>query len=559
MLLLCALVAGSGSVWAETATKTEGFEAATASTSYQGTANYTTLDSDCGIAWTFFYGCVSENGKLAGNNSGQLRLYKNNTNYGYMKTNTPIYGLTHIAFNARVEDTAIKMDVSYSADGENWTSLQSAYTFTDTKSQNISLDIPNGGKYIKIGINSSSSVSATKKFIVDDVVFTYTTHELQYSATNGSITIMDGNTSVTSGSQVGEGAILNISASGNTGYAFDSWSVSGTGSSVGSTSTASTTFTMGTADATLTAAFVADATEYTVTCNTASNGNVVADITSALSGTTITLTTTPSFRYYTAGVTVTDASSNDVEVTQIGTNIYTFSLPASNVTVNATFDNSYTDAINVDMTGITNNTYADWAGVTSNSSAVYAGNTAKGNGGIQMRKLTDSKGASGLYTTKSGGYARKVTVSWISNTTDARTVIIYGKNSAFSGLSDISNGTELGTIAKGTETELEITGDYQFIGITAPDGAVYIAEIDIEWEQATTAIVNLASACTDGEQYFGTYSNGNAFVVPSGLTVSALKVDNNGKLVVMDYAEGDIVKANTGVMVSATTAGDSKF
>jgi hypothetical protein len=73
---------------------------------------------------------------------------------------------------------------------------------------------------------------------------------------------------------------------------------------------------------------------------------------------------------------------------------------------------------------------------------------------------------------------------------------------------------------------------------------------------SNTATISLNAACTDGALVYGTYSSSSAFVVPSGLTVSALKVDGDGKLVVMDYAEGDIVKANTGVMVSATTAGD---
>ena len=562
MLLLCALVAGSRGVWADTATKTEGFETATADGTYNSTKTFTTAQSDCGIAWKMYYGTVSTNDKISDNNSAQMRYYASATsNYPYITNTTPVYGLTNVSFKARTDNTNMQFDVSYSTNGTDWIVQSAANTFTSTGSSgviNCSVDLPSGSKYVKIGVTSGITSPASGKnykLIIDNVVFTYTTHALALSASNGSITVLDGETEVENGSQVAEGVTLNISASGDAGYAFDGWSVSGTGSSVGSTSTASTTFTMGTADATLTAAFVADATEYTVTCNDASNGNVTTDITSALSGTTITLTITPSFRYYTESVTVTDANSNDVIVTKTGANTYTFSLPASNVTVDAVFDNVFGDALNVDMTGVTGNTYTDWSGVSSNSTAVYAGNTAKGNGGIQMRKLTDSKGASGIYTTASGGYARKVTVSWISNTTDARKLQIYGSNSAFSSLSDISNGTDLGTIVKGTSTELEITGNYQFIGMTAPDGAIYLAEIDIEWEQATTATITLASACTDGTKYYGTYSNGNAFVVPEGLTVSEISVIDN-ELLVEDYATGDVVPANTGVLMSATTAGD---
>ncbi len=64
----------------------------------------------------------------------------------------------------------------------------------------------------------------------------------------------------------------------------------------------------------------------------------------------------------------------------------------------------------------------------------------------------------------------------------------------------------------------------------------------------------LASACTDGEKYYGTFSCNNAFVVPEGITVSALKIVD-GKLSYMDYAKDDVVPASTGVLVSSITSG----
>ena len=55
--------------------------------------------------------------------------------------------------------------------------------------------------------------------------------------------------------------------------------------------------------------------------------------------------------------------------------------------------------------------------------------------------------------------------------------------------------------------------------------------------------------------YYGTYSNPSAFVVPERLTVHTVSVAN-GVLAVADYTSGAIVPANTGVMVSSTTAGE---
>ena len=69
--------------------------------------------------------------------------------------------------------------------------------------------------------------------------------------------------------------------------------------------------------------------------------------------------------------------------------------------------------------------------------------------------------------------------------------------------------------------------------------------------------ISISPDCTDGEgNYYGTFSIDRAFVVPSDLTVSTIELDGEGKLVTTDFAPGEIVKANYGVLVSSTTAGD---
>lgn len=97
-------------------------------------------------------------------------------------------------------------------------------------------------------------------------------------------------------------------------------------------------------------------------------------------------------------------------------------------------------------------------------------------------------------------------------------------------------------------------GDASEVVFTRTSGS-YISFTKITVVLADIATLN--AACNDGEgNIYGTYSNESAFVVPAGLTVSTVKVGANGKLVVTPYETGDIVKANTGVMVSATSAGD---
>lgn len=74
-------------------------------------------------------------------------------------------------------------------------------------------------------------------------------------------------------------------------------------------------------------------------------------------------------------------------------------------------------------------------------------------------------------------------------------------------------------------------------------------------EVPSTATITIASACTDGTKCYSTYSNASAWVVPKDLTVAEIGIENN-TLNVKEYAEGDIVPANTGVMVSASAGGD---
>ena len=172
MTLLLMMVASVG--WAES--KTEGFEAKAASTTYNSTVTVSESESDCGIGWSIYYGTVSTNDKISDTKSAQMRWYSSaNENYPYLMSTTSIDGLQKVDLKARTSSLDVKMDVSYSADGETWT-VGTTYTFTATgKGEAVSLDIPSGKKYVKFGVSSSSTAptSGNYKLIVDDVVLTY--------------------------------------------------------------------------------------------------------------------------------------------------------------------------------------------------------------------------------------------------------------------------------------------------------------------------------------------------------------------------------------------------
>lgn len=142
------------------------------------------------------------------------------------------------------------------------------------------------------------------------------------------------------------------------------------------------------------------------------------------------------------------------------------------------------DVLNLAFTGMSGTTYKDWSGKTATSPAVYAGNSAGDKQSIQLR----SKSNAGIITTASGGKVRKVVVTWNEGTSNTgnRQLDIYGKSDAYTATSDLyasdKHGTLLGSIVCGTDTELEIIGDYEFVGMRSKDGAMYCTEIQVVWE-----------------------------------------------------------------------------
>lgn len=235
---------------------------------------------------------------------------------------------------------------------------------------------------------------------------------------------------------------------------------------------------------TVTSSAPGDDTEYTITVADAENGTVEASATAAKKGTEITLTINPAEGYTLDALTVKDAENNDITV-----NDNKFTMPASNVTVSATFkakevpSGSVTDVLNQATTGVTGTSYTEWSGKTSKSDAVYAGQSAGGNNSIQLRSNNSN---SGVVTTASGGKVTKIVVKWNSNTTSGRTLNIYGSNTAYTSATDLydstKQGTLLGTIVYGTSTELTIDGDYSYVGFRSNSGAMYLTEVDITWE-----------------------------------------------------------------------------
>ncbi len=238
-----------------------------------------------------------------------------------------------------------------------------------------------------------------------------------------------------------------------------------------------------------------------------------------------------------------------------------------------------TDELNQTLTGISGSSYSNFSNKKAASNAVYTGNCAGTSGTIQLRwDVNDNNKKAGIITTASGGKVKVVTVEWNSTTVNGRTLNIYGKNSAYSSYTDLqgdNKGTLLGTIAYGTNTTLNVTGEYTYIGLASASGAMYIDEIDIDWEiEVTTysAYCTTVSALPvptitfkDGEDNEITELNANnlnAFI-PISVTCSAGDVTlsfESSDDEVAEYDEGNVLTYTEGTTtITATFAGNGSY
>lgn len=156
------------------------------------------------------------------------------------------------------------------------------------------------------------------------------------------------------------------------------------------------------------------------------------------------------------------------------------------------------DTLTRATTGVTGYSYSAFAEKGANLDAEYSGVCAGSYSSIQLRNNADN---SGLVSTFSDGFVRKVAIVWDSQTSNGRYVEIYGSNTAYTGSADLydydTDGTLLGTIKKGESTELEIEEDYKYIGFLA-NNTLYMDTIFVTWAPVADKPAVSYSAPTGG-------------------------------------------------------------
>lgn len=104
-----------------------------------------------------------------------------------------------------------------------------------------------------------------------------------------------------------------------------------------STTNSSFMFIMPDCPVTISARYQAEEPDYRVTLGSVANGQLTASLSSCKAGTLVTITARPAEGYTVESVSVRTSGNHEVEVTERSGNLFTFTMPESNVEVTATF------------------------------------------------------------------------------------------------------------------------------------------------------------------------------------------------------------------------------
>jgi len=635
LFLLCALIAGSSNVWADTED--------IVSLGYKTWTNGSYTSNDVTIT------AVKGSGSDAPYKSGtQLRVYNGNTvtisiaagnitSIRFVATSSS-NGVEHFTYNnAPISSTAVASytwnapsqmsSVTFGVNGTiRWTEVHVTYAVGPTINASSPVDYaaditsgeipytvsnPTTGKSLtaaseddwisnisvgaekvtfdmeentgeaRTGTITLSYEGATSKDIIINQAAAVAKHTVTINACeNGSLAVLRGEDNVASGSEIPEGTKLTICAIPDIGYRFRNWQYN-TGSSWTTRYTNNQEYEMPVSDVQFRANFEA-IPQYTYSWSV--NGVEVKSET-LYEGDNVAFPSISDMGgkvFY--GWVTTSSVDQDEEPSLVSTTDVTASANTTYYAVFATKTagdiETKKDELTRETTGITGSTYTGWSYKAVNGSdAVYKGNSAGGNSSIQLRSSDNS----GIVSITSGGKLKKVVVTWNSNTTNARTLDIYGKNSAYSETSElysVNQGDFLGSIVKGTSTTLDVDGDYEYLGMRSHSNAMYITKIEITWETGTpdsysdfttiipptnvtiTDLSNVPGSTYTGKNYATMYYSDKAFAVPEGVVAKTYKMEGGVLTESRTYENGGIypiIPAGEAVVVESDVAADYSF
>ncbi|WP_026528314.1 InlB B-repeat-containing protein [Butyrivibrio sp. VCD2006] len=326
------------------------------------------------------------------------------------------YSFTMPAGNVTVTATFKKISYSVTASSSENGSIET--TSTATKGDTVTITtIPDSGyETDKVTVKDVDGNSVSVSGSENSYSFTMPVGNVTVSATfkkkNYSITVSSasGGSASASANTATKGETVTVTTTAESGYEIDKVTVKNEDGSAVSVSGSedSYSFTMPAGNVTITATF--KKISYSVTVASSENGSAESDKTSATKGDTVSITVAPESGYETDKVTVKDVDGNSVSVSG-SENSYSFTMPAGNVTVTATFKK------------------ANYSVTVSSAS----------NGSAESDKTTANKGDTvSITTTPTSGYETdKVTVK----DADGNAVAVSGSEDSYSFTMPASNVT----------------------------------------------------------------------------------------------------------------------
>ena len=499
------------------------------------TANNTvTINRPDGKSWANCYYKFIYNVTVSGSSNKFLEFtratfYKEVSSSAHsISVESPLTGGSVIASTTSEEEGKTITLTAVPSAGYNFNNIATNWSVVDASSNPVTVT-PGEGKTATFTMpNEAVTVSATFTEIP--------THNYIISATNGTIKV---DNSEEDGSAY-EGVELSLKATPTAGYEFTSWNVYKTGEDATKVTVVANKLSMPAYDITVSAIFTA-LPVYSINKADITNGTITVE-SSAYVGKDVELSATPNIGY---ALSSWDIYKTDDPSTKISVSNGKFTMPAYAITVAASFITSITDNMTLSTTGVSGSSYGTWINKTLISSAIYSGCNAGGNNSIQLRSNNSD---SGIFNNASGGKAKKVVITWNSNTTSGRALDVYGKNTPYNAVGDLYEssssikGAKLGSIAYGTSTELTISGDYAYIGLRSSSGAMYIDNIAITWAPCRDIVVSAAEWATLYLPFaVDIPSDVQAYYVSaiSGSTLTLTKLDA-------------VIPANTGVLINAS-------
>ena len=263
--------------------------------------------------------------------------YTNDTGSTWEYACTQVFKqLYSIAVDPEIANGTVTADKEFAAEGET-------VTLTVAPTEGYELDTLTvtdaEGNAVAVESNAftmpASNVTVEATFAEAKETYTVTLPE---TFENGAVTVEGGKTSFTENETV----TLNITSA--EGYELDKLTVNGEDVTADVVD-GKYSFPMGSADVEVTATF--KKMTYAIEIGTFEGGTVTADVETAAEGDTVTLTITTTGKYQLKSIAVWDAENEPVEFTETGLTVYKFVMPASEVTVEAVFEEVLTTSADI--------------------------------------------------------------------------------------------------------------------------------------------------------------------------------------------------------------------